>query len=239
MSDEIVVKDWWNQITRELLIPMESVELIWTNISNLYNDPARAYHNMSHIRALLALATNYKDKIQNLTAVGLAIMFHDIIYDPKSKLNEEKSAELFVEQLGSIIDPQLKNIVVEYIIATKEHNVSNSNDNDLKLFIDFDMSILGSHISEYQVYVENIRKEYSFIPISDFRKGRCLFLKKTLSMTSNTTDSTNVDISTTTIFATDEFRTLYENQAKSNISWEINYLSSVIDETNKDAYQIS
>jgi predicted metal-dependent HD superfamily phosphohydrolase len=48
-------------------------------------------------------------------------------------------------------------------MATKEHSVLDSIDNDLKLFIDFDMCALGRQQGRYIEYAIAIRKEYILI----------------------------------------------------------------------------
>ena len=66
-----------------------------------YSEKHRAYHNLGHIGALLFQAENLKENIRDRESVGLAIWFHDIIYQPKSSRNEIKSAEAAVEKINA------------------------------------------------------------------------------------------------------------------------------------------
>ena len=50
----------------------------------------------------------------------LAIWVHDIVYDPKSKENEVKSAEIFAKYWGEK-DDEIKSNVEEIILATIKH----------------------------------------------------------------------------------------------------------------------
>src|SRR5689334_16343460 len=65
-----------------------------------YSEPQRAYHNLSHIKALLRQAEAYENVIDNLQAVGFAVWFHDAIYNTRENDNEERSAELARQSLA-------------------------------------------------------------------------------------------------------------------------------------------
>ena len=52
-------------------------------------------------------------------------------------------------------------------------------DEDLKLFIDMDMSILGRDHTTYLEYCKNIRKEYIHVEINEFCIKRSKFLRDT------------------------------------------------------------
>jgi hypothetical protein len=62
---------------------------------------------------------------------------------------------------------------------TKTHDAGD--DVDAKVLLDADLSILGADESEYQAYAENIRREYAWVPESDYRKGRRQVLERFLS----------------------------------------------------------
>lgn len=68
-------------------------------LTALYSAPDRHYHGMAHVRALLALAAEFHDRLADPEAVEAAIWFHDAIYDSRAKDNEAKSAALAVERL--------------------------------------------------------------------------------------------------------------------------------------------
>jgi predicted metal-dependent HD superfamily phosphohydrolase len=59
-------------------------------VEECYKELHRYYHNWSHIEDMIDnIPGNYKN---NKTLI-LAILFHDIIYDPKREDNEEKSCK--------------------------------------------------------------------------------------------------------------------------------------------------
>jgi predicted metal-dependent HD superfamily phosphohydrolase len=165
------------------IVNEEACENAWRWVEQRYQESHRAYHTLTHITALLDLAHQYRHLIQDHAAVDLAILFHDIIYDPKSKTNEEDSAALFRELLAAHLPADICDKVDRYILETKKHAVSDSQDHDLKLFIDFDMSILGAEREEYAAYARQIRYEYEFVPMEDYCKGRAAVLRSFLADT--------------------------------------------------------
>lgn len=140
-----------------------------------------------------------------------------IIYDPHRQDNEELSADFFKVNMEKLlnIDDQITLVtkVVDYVLATKAHNVLQSYDEDLRLFIDFDMSILGRDRLTYTKYAQNIRREYIHISLSDYCRGRSAFLRKFLD-------------ETVSIYATQQFRGSHEQRARDNITWECDILDN-------------
>lgn len=197
-------------ICRSVCGESSNIDSIWFVVERHYSEPHRAYHNLTHIQALLALSASIPVALVDPQAVDLAIIFHDIIYDPKSKTNEEDSAALFKSLFPA--ESPLRDKVIQYIIETKKHSVLDSNDNDLKWFIDFDMSIVGSAREDYIIYARQIRQEYSFVPEEDYCRGRAAVLRTFLNGGR--------------IFATEECYEKWEAQARANIEWECSVLSS-------------
>ena len=203
----------WEELCNRFSLSEHVVESTWSVLANHYQEEGRYYHDFSHISSLLSLSGEFRNNVVNKDVVDLAIFFHDVIYDPKSKTNEEDSAELFKEVLGNYIDSSIVERVVHYIIETKRHDVADCGDTDLQFFMDFDMSILGSSMESYISYCQAIRKEYSFYPDEAYRIGRAAFLRTTINENKQ-------------VFSTKEFRERYEATAKSNILWECAQLES-------------
>ena len=206
---EYMTADMLPQLSKE-----ESSRLILELIVPLYSQPQRHYHTLSHIHHLLKLLREYRHLISSVETVALAILFHDIVYEPSSGTNEEDSASLFIHQCE--IFPAFNNFkdkVVEYILATKSHAVKPEKDNlDLQLFLDMDMAILGSSRREYIQYCMDIRREYEFVEVAVYCRERSKFLAKTLE--------------SQRIFHAEVFFNLLENLARSNIKWEQGILLS-------------
>ena len=80
-----------------------------------------------------------------------------LVYDPKSGSNEEDSEVLFrsfSEAAG--LNASDSTTVSEYIIATKRHDATASDDKDLRAFIDLDMAIVGRERSAYLAYAAQV-----------------------------------------------------------------------------------
>ena len=209
MSANFGVKVTWESICRhELCIPREIEEKVWTIIETHYTETHRFYHTLQHIFDLINVLSPLKSIISDQNAVLLAILFHDIIYDPTSSHNEENSAVLFEELLSASLEKLLVQKVVDYIIATKSHKTSDQSDQDLLLFLDCDMSILGRGRNEYAAYARQIRQEYIHVDTISFNSGRSGFLKTLLANEGS-------------IFLTAEFQLMMEKNAQENIKWEI------------------
>ena len=176
-----------------------------------YSEKQRFYHNLSHIHALLNTAEQFSDKFVNYDSVKLAIWFHDVIYEPKSLKNEVESAELMREKLTELFFPKgVIKKVEKLILATEKHDAANL-DGDGKLFIDLDLSILGSEESVYEKYTKAIRCEYSFVP-------KVLYSYRRTQVLRSFTDCQFV-------YFTNEMREKYEAAARRNIANEIKELS--------------
>ena len=180
-------------------------------ITMLYGESHRYYHNLSHVENLLVELEkiSMREEVEYPAYVFWAIWYHDIIYNPGSPDNELESAELArlrMEALG--VDVETIEACYQLIIATKLHQFSEIPFGNL--FLDLDMGILAAKRVVYQGYVERIRKEFSEIPIEIFNAGRKNFLQEQLDLPR--------------IFHSQEFEAL-ENKARDNIAWEIQSIS--------------
>ncbi|MEM7058217.1 MAG: hypothetical protein AAF557_11550 [Pseudomonadota bacterium] len=131
-----------------------------------YAEPHRAYHNWTHIDALLV----HFERLEWSSAMGveIAVYYHDAIYDPLSGKNEAESAELMMDDLQRKVDVATLSHANSLIIATAGHKVPADAEPglaaDCALFLDMDLSILGASEVAFDSYDEAIRKEYAAIP---------------------------------------------------------------------------
>lgn len=193
----------------------------WTIIQNKYTEDCRKYHNITHIYKMFQHFDCHQKLISLPKAVAYAIFFHDLEYDPKAGDNEEKSAELFHQfskETGIGEKSDFATQVTELILLTKTHITEAHKtsevfgNEDKHFFLDFDVSILGSDDKEYDSYAKNIQQEYNFLPVATYNTLRAKVLKSFLQIPN--------------IFATQQFRERYENQARKNIQREILFLES-------------
>lgn len=185
-----------------------STDTLIQNLRHRYAEKHRAYHTQAHIDAMLQWSRNLEDHIHEPDVVEWAIWYHDAIYEPTRNDNEEKSARLAQSEL-MVLDFPLKKIdsVTALIRATQTHELTDESP-DCALFLDIDMSILGTPSDVYKNYTELIRKEYRWVPLFLFKKKRHAMLRNWL----------NRDV----IFYTSVMRSHLEAQARQNLQAELN-----------------
>lgn len=186
----------------------KQIQQNWLDLEKSYSHKSRHYHNLTHIKAMMESYETYLDHLKSPNEILFSIFYHDYIYVGIKKDNELKSAQYALSVLpeNSNLDKQL---IFDAICATQQHQ-NNSNE-DINWLIDFDLKILASDWKDYKTYFEQIRKEYRIYPDFLYKPGRAKALKHFLENES--------------IFQTDEFRSLYEEKARSNIMQEIQLLS--------------
>ncbi|MCI4668182.1 MAG: hypothetical protein MRZ79_08595 [Bacteroidia bacterium] len=172
-----------------------------------YSEPHRAYHNLHHINDLLKLFERDELQLKQARLVEMAIWFHDVIYDPKSKKNELKSAQSFEKYaIKWGIENEETRLIFEYILATQTHH-NLSYGSDLDWFLDADLAILGADQDRYQRYCQEIRKEYKIYPDFLYKPGRKKVLIHMLAKDR--------------IYQTESFYKDLEAKARMNLAWEL------------------
>lgn len=179
------------------------------SLCNAYSEKHRFYHTTKHIDAMLRhfdVTAELADKPQELE---LAIWFHDAIYKPLSSTNELDSANWATEFLtANHYNPDGIERIHRLIMATL-HNVA-VDQNDAKLLVDIDLSILGAPADIYDEFEQNIRKEYKLVPSLIYRRKRKELLESFLQKDS--------------IYNLDYFKNHYEKAARTNIQRAIERL---------------
>jgi predicted metal-dependent HD superfamily phosphohydrolase len=146
-----------------------------------YAAPERHYHNLAHIEAMLGLMHSYENALSDPQSVEAAIWFHDVIYDTRRHDNEEKSAELAASRLSGLLSPDRIALIARMIRATAGHHVpaglDSAQQRDCALFLDTDLSILGSTPDLFASYEDAVRREYGWVPDALWREGRRIVLQ--------------------------------------------------------------
>ena len=198
--------DRFLNLCTDLEIPRDASVGVWNRLFQRYSEPHRSYHNLRHVNSML----DELDRVmQGGVAMELAIWFHDVIYDPKSKDNETRSAEFFEACMGGIVAAPLADEVVRLIEAT-DYSRERSGRQDEDLIRDIDLSVLAADPADYLAYCSAIRAEYSHVTDPDFVVGRLAILKR---------------LSVSPIYFTDHFLEL-EEAASRNIDSEIKRLET-------------
>lgn len=206
------VKEKWKRLTS--FSKKESLKgQLWEEIVYRYSGQHRHYHNLSHIAHLFSVCDRYIDRVENPGVIGFSILYHDVVYDTYSIDNEEQSAAFAEAHLAQLnLNALLINNIKTFIKATKDHTIPEgaSLRNDLSLFLDLDLSILGTEEEMYKLYSEKIRKEYSKYPDKVYKEGRKVALQNILAAKS--------------IFSTNAFKEEMEQKARANINREVSLL---------------
>lgn len=197
-----------------------------------YAQTHRTYHNAGHINACLMHldATRYPEA--GNAYVEYALWFHDAIYNTFSSRNEERSANWAEEMLRkSGASAEATERVKSLIMATR-HGVPpadaprqpvNSDRNldvllasdraieslsrysrQAALVSDIDLAILGAPPERFEEFERQIRAEYWWTPRNTYARRRAAVLRSFLVRPS--------------IYATDEFRDRFEQQARTNLA---------------------
>jgi predicted metal-dependent HD superfamily phosphohydrolase len=176
-----------------------------------YAAPERHYHNVHHIRDCLKLAGVISDHLIDRSAVTAAIFYHDAVYDPTRSDNEERSADLAERHLRAMGQSDTFIVEVRDLIMDTRHQVPPES-NDGQYLADIDLAILGAAPKEFDAYERAIRQEYAHVPDAPFRAGRSQILRSFLDRPS--------------IYLTDFFRDLYEQNARANLTRSLTTLGA-------------
>jgi predicted metal-dependent HD superfamily phosphohydrolase len=149
-----------------------------------YGEPQRHYHTWAHISALKRHYDRLAPYLARPAAVLWALYWHDAIYDPMAKDNEEQSAVLLEADAAGHLPAEDIAFAAMIIRATAKHLVPDGllpdDEADLSLFLDMDLSILAAPAADFDQYERDVRAEYAAVPDDAFRKGRAAILKNFL-----------------------------------------------------------
>jgi predicted metal-dependent HD superfamily phosphohydrolase len=164
----------WLNLMQEMSCPRypELLHALYTK----YNEPHRFYHNTRHIEEGLRF-------LRRSTAdVRMAWFFHDVIYNPLSKDNEEQSAQWFEEVSRSMnLAFVFKEEVKRLILQTKHHSPDLLDIKAVQI-CQADLEVLYLLPKDYHAYYTNVRKEYlkTGVTLPEWTLGRRAFLKSWL-----------------------------------------------------------
>lgn len=152
----------------------------WPRIEAAYSEPHRRYHTLAHLEAMFDEAAPFEPLARPLE---WAIWFHDFVYDPRSAVNEEKSAVVAREALAELGEPEaVISRSAQLILATRHTALESASESgDAALLISLDLAILAAPAARYDAYVKGVRAEYAHVPDEQFRSGRAAFMRRFLA----------------------------------------------------------
>ena len=177
----------WETLLQPFLVEPKLRQNVFFNLVAAYSSAGRFYHNLEHIHQVLeTIEQIYRCSLSqaspslNFPVIQLAAWFHDVIYDPKAKDNEEKSTEYAEATLKSLKIQKTTIAQVKNLILTTKNHQAPPTDLESQILLDADLAILGSTESEYRAYSQAIRQEYSWVCDAEYRLGRKQVLQKFL-----------------------------------------------------------
>ncbi len=195
-----MTKDRWIKIMDAMGLPPFTE--CFESLFSAYSERHRRYHTRSHIDAMLRHLDAVLDLSEYPHEIEAAIWFHDAIYKPLSSTNEIDSAN-WAKDFFSAAGYDTNGIERIYKLVMATLHSGAVAENDEKLIVDIDLSILGASDKVYAEFEQNVRKEYRLVPSMIYRKKRKELLKTFLAAKS--------------IYYTKYFQEMYEQAARANI----------------------
>lgn len=161
----------------QALLDKYSVDVEIDTLLTKWQEPQRHYHDQTHLNDLInqieVLYKKNKISKDEEEKLLLTAIFHDIIYQPTRKDNEEKSAEYFISLCKHPDNPNIHDIK-QAILDTKHHQ---SKQPFSKLFNQLDMDIVTRPFEELLEWEKGCYEEYKVYGETLYKHGRLEFLK--------------------------------------------------------------
>jgi predicted metal-dependent HD superfamily phosphohydrolase len=150
-------------------------------ILNHWAEPHRYFHTEKHLLDLINKIDQRRNSISfwDYEKLIIVALFHDIVYDPKSNINEEESAKMFMDNIT--YPPSANNIrqsdideIYQAILDTKTHKPTTFVS---KIFCDLDMSVIEGSYEDLLEWEKGIWGEYQSYGKEAYKAGRLSFLK--------------------------------------------------------------
>lgn len=202
--------------------PGERISRAFDRLYDAYAEPGRHYHSRKHLDSILwfrdwaetAMATTGETALMSPTEqarfwgeVELALFYHDVVYDPRAKDNEQQSIDWFLKDANDFgIAPEVRDNVAHLIGLTAHHKQAASLQE--RVMADCDLSIFAASRENFAEYDRDIRREYAHVPSVAYKPARRAVLQSFLQQER--------------VFKTIAFNTYYEQQARDNLASALN-----------------
>ena len=173
-----VLRRQWHDLLSDWAVDPALADRTFEEVREHYAGPGRFYHTLDHVQNVLHTVESLGSYTRHRNAVKLAAWLHDVIYDSRASDNEERSAD-YSERLCEKLSITEGRLVAALIRKTKTHDAEG--DADAQVILDADLAILGASEPAYQIYAEQIRQEYAWVPEEEYRMGRRHILERFLA----------------------------------------------------------
>jgi len=197
----------WQSLMQLIGADAKRARQVFTFVLTQYSKIGRRYHNLDHLHDVLQTIARMREHAQDVHTIQLAAWFHDLVYEPARKDNEERSAALARRILEDLkVGEAIIGTVERLVLATRCHEAA-AEDSDCRILLDADLAVLAADPNTYQRYTQAIRQEYAHVEEEAYRNGRRHLLQRFLDRDR--------------IFLTDEMYRQHEAQARQNIRREL------------------
>lgn len=214
-KDRLSLEKRWQMLMQQLGVKVSFGD-VFADLYNRYQEPHRHYHTLDHLKTCFNELDKAKDKLVDPLTVEVALWFHDAVYQAPLKLgqavdDEGDSAQLAEDVLAKKLrlSKKVAQRAGQLILATQLG--SEPLDPDAQTMVDTDRAILGRSKRLYDIYADQVRREYQEVSEERYKIGRKCILESFLSKPS--------------IYQTDEFREQYEQHARANLERELQGLA--------------
>ncbi|MEN6625255.1 MAG: adenylyltransferase/cytidyltransferase family protein [Candidatus Sumerlaeia bacterium] len=170
----------WKQFLAEMGFGPEAVQ----SIAGMWNEPWRVYHTeANHLVPLFDALMRESLAGEARDSLLLAAVFHDVVYDPRERDNEEQACRVFDQMArenaklhGCAVVDDVKRIIDN----TKPSNYRGIAPGSLEdVFVRHDISHLT--VDDPNAWLDQerlIQKEFQFVDWDDYRKGKSALLRE-------------------------------------------------------------
>ncbi|OXI77760.1 hypothetical protein CFB50_36110 [Burkholderia sp. AU33423] len=178
-------------------------EEVYRLVAGGYSEPMRHYHTLAHVKRCLRQVDLARGAMPDPDAVELALWFHDVIYVPGAKNNEQRSADWFRHLAAGRIDACDR--ICAMILATT--HVGIAADPDTRFVCDIDLAELGASHRRFREDGRLLRAERPDLDDRAYDLHERMILRWLLVRPR--------------IYQTDFFHTRCEAPARRNLSWRL------------------
>ena len=164
----------WQRAWRDLHLP--APDGVLDALLAGWAEPHRRYHTLQHLSECLALFDAHRALAEHPGEVGVALWFHDAVYDTARHDNEAVSADWATRVLRDAGAPDDVVARVDALVLATRHSQQPATP-DERLLVDIDLAILGAVPARFDEYERQIRDEYGFVPDDVFRAKRAQILR--------------------------------------------------------------
>lgn len=168
----------WTHCWTDLQADGDGLDLM-ARLIDAYRQPQLHYHTLQHLEECLNLWSKHAGEAQQAAEVGMALWFHDAVYEVKAADNEERSAAWAMDELGAVGVAAAQVERIGCLILASAHRALPQG-RDAQLLVDIDLAILGASRERFDEYEAQVRREYSWVPEDLFRTKRAEVLARFL-----------------------------------------------------------